>query len=301
MMLCAILPGRSRARSRSRMRATGQTPTTALVRKHSSATSSLFYGDIAYFHWQVNARTLLQQNLSHHTGDTTTAQIRRYDALVANQKQIRRDAFYEMAVDVAHQSFGNLGVGPLRTRQHLFESIQMFESGQCGLHREAHLTQSHRYATPPIDRFNRGKQRHDAPGGKALAAIASLAAARGDQYLQHRICVLGGKLICIGFHTREVERNSQPKRRRVQGARDGTAKEEFDRRRRDRSRTYRDRIEVLDRRSGGFRRGVHRRGRVSPAPRQWTLRKISVPLVPPNPNEFDSAPSIAMSRATFGT
>ena len=35
--------------------------------------------------------------------------------------------------------------------------------------------------------------------------------------------------------------------------------------------------------------------------RQSTLRKISVPFVPPKPNEFDNAPSIAIFRATFGT
>jgi hypothetical protein len=32
-----------------------------------------------------------------------------------------------------------------------------------------------------------------------------------------------------------------------------------------------------------------------------TVRKISVPLVPPNPNEFDMATLIFIGRAVFGT
>ena len=34
---------------------------------------------------------------------------------------------------------------------------------------------------------------------------------------------------------------------------------------------------------------------------QSILRKIRLPLVPPKPNEFDSATLIGMRRATFGT
>ena len=34
---------------------------------------------------------------------------------------------------------------------------------------------------------------------------------------------------------------------------------------------------------------------------QWKRRNASVPLVPPKPKEFDSATSIFISRAVFGT
>ena len=34
---------------------------------------------------------------------------------------------------------------------------------------------------------------------------------------------------------------------------------------------------------------------------QWKRRNASVPLVPPNPNEFDIATSIFISRAVSGT
>jgi hypothetical protein len=34
---------------------------------------------------------------------------------------------------------------------------------------------------------------------------------------------------------------------------------------------------------------------------QWKRRNASVPLVPPNPKEFDSATSIFISRAVSGT
>ena len=42
-------------------------------------------------------------------------------------------------------------------------------------------------------------------------------------------------------------------------------------------------------------------GRDLPPPQCQTALKTSVPLVPPNPNEFDMATAIFISRAVFGT
>ena len=56
---------------------------------------------------------------------------------------------------------------------------------------------------------------------------------------------------------------------------------------------------------GGRLRAAHAvrgaRGSAREAPAQPGLLKMSVPFVPPNPNEFDIATSIFMSRAVWGT
>ena len=49
------------------------------------------------------------------------------------------------------------------------------------------------------------------------------------------------------------------------------------------------------------RPGCHRRFRTGACDGYSTLRKIRLPFVPPNPNEFDSAARIGVRRATFGT
>ena len=46
--------------------------------------------------------------------------------------------------------------------------------------------------------------------------------------------------------------------------------------------------------------GIHAHGETLPA-QPLKRRKISDPLVPPKPKEFDSAASIAILRAVFGT
>ncbi len=157
----------------------------------------------------VNARPLVDQSSTHHTGDAAAIEFRRRDTTVAYQKQIRRDAFDEIAVDVAHQAFPNVRIVPLCACENLFKTIEVFEPRKGGLCGKSGLTDSHSRADAAIDDLGwRRKQGQYAARRTRIASISATTLPGSHEHFGDSVALRGYELCKFRIDQFEVQRNS---------------------------------------------------------------------------------------------
>ncbi|MNE25818.1 hypothetical protein D3C80_1191600 [compost metagenome] len=138
---------------------------------------------------------VLDQGRTHHSGHATAAQISRQQLGAAHQEQIAVDPFDDATGNIAHQSFGMLGILPFGTRQHLFKSIEVFEPGQQRLFRQASATGK---KTNPVlgmlGRINgQGTALQDTPWCRASSRrIATLAVTTDENQFEYAVTQQAG-------------------------------------------------------------------------------------------------------------
>jgi len=188
----------------------------------------------------------------------------------------------------------------------------MLQPGEQRLVAEARLAvpDAHPGRSPALGVIRPGRQPQDAPRmGRARRPVAAAALPSGQDQLENGAIDplrqaerLGDQLV---FRGGGMPSRAQPACRRARWRSIGRVA----RRRRRSSRTVRHRIAGPGRRSGSRPR-VRRRparqanlepGRASAKPQPEKCLNTRLPFVPPNPNEFDTAARIGISRAVCGT
>src|SRR3990172_1822658 len=289
----------------------------AVDQEHLVGRKQLIDADVRDADGDVIAAREPDHQFALHSGDPATRKIRRHQLATADREHIGHGAANHVVVSVTQQAFGDPGIAPFRARQHVFETVQVFDPCQCRLRRQPYPAQLHAHAVVVmtlriVRQGTRGNHAYRRRGGRrCIAALAG--PARDDDpddtvrkarrnHGQVALENIGGRT-CYAQHSaigREFRVVTWPQQRFAAVQRESA---EYAVAVRQPAIANADRVALnaidevhCDTGLGPREWPAEQRGQ-----RRQTARNTRLPLVPPKPNEFESATLIFILRAVFGT